>query len=1611
MAQKEISEKKGMKKHKEIEVLNMGKKARAGIVLIIALFILTIISIYFISVNYIPFMTFIYDGYAVSGTELTDSLLSIKENPDMKIKALKINQQDMIFKKLKTYYIGQKEKKSINFNFPVYINNNIALYNLAENTKLITSNFEEIEGYKNFTLVSGVLFNQSDLTRADMNEYLFLKNEDNIYINTEEINVSTSTRRYIIPKNSIIYFSKDIISYYNLDGEYFKYNKISDIDLQSTICIKDNNYTYEDLLIRLNIQEDKRSNEKKHDIVIEKVEDDEDENSKEGNKNIENLNDNEDIGDEEENYEQKYIKPEVNSGNFTANVYSAKNELQIKDPSGKIVSAVTFTVRKKDKIYLRKSVISSGTFEILGLEPDSEYEIIGTYVYLNEEETKIEKKFLEQKIHTKTTDELNEIKLGYENGSIYSNKIELKNLKIDSDLSDEALKGVKRAEIVIDDVLYKIQTDKLSKLLKGESIFYETKEGIKSNSTIKYKIKFYDILENEMKIQNGEGKTKTCKQQPKVSINTKKQDITEVILELELKNQDKAKIDNYRYEINGVNGEIIKEEKIDVNKQIIILNDLDPNQYFTIRIYADYNIEDGNGIQTNKIIGSANFTSAPLSTLGYINLITKIVELKTNSINLSLDIDEERTDKRLIKILSEINIGVYKNDEKVNEIILKDEIQNLKENNTINLEIDNLKSYTEYNIKIDCKVTQGNTSEIIGALYSISSFTTIKEPTKVNIRNQFVTGEMIDFDVSIEDINDATIKNNVRLEFRDENKKLVKIEKIKTNQDYTRITYEKLEKNKNYKLLFYADEYNEGNDNATYKSNYLIKEVNVYTEPGISGQVFLTNMIRQGTGKNLVDMKSDIKWWSLCFNTNRWYGKEYDTGEKILKLLDGINSYQEYVYDLREYIGKQVTVSFYAKLDENSDGLQAYFQNSKNPWNNTIRIEGINKEEWKQYTYTVNVDQTGYLGFMLNCGNDGKSSTRQLLIKELQVELSPIKTLYKEYTYNLEANVMVNLEDLRGEISNKDYYIKLYEEDKLVVDECYKEIDENNKVVEAFKKYIINENKRYTLQLAIKIRDRFYILDEREFNSKNGEILGINNKEEFLQIQPNGNYVILQDIDLSGSTGATCRFGGDKMYFQGRIDFQGHTLTRDVKTVDAIFWIIGKKGIIENIVLNISMNNEREINILRGFVYSNSGTIKNIFVNLIECNELPNVGIGLIGIYNYGILENFIVNLQKPLYSNNNAATTFLESSGIIRNGYIYGENIEAPYEVPAQNWRNIGALVRQINYGGTLENVYSLVNVNYKEVASAYEYTSNIVELNNGTIKNIYSVGIGNTTRLDRGANVARNNVGKVYNSYYFCDKTFTIWCDKKTTPLALQDTVFQNNMLNSNNQFIVDELIQNRYFPHLKLSEVMPNQEYIELPKVEDEDLVDILSFETIEEAPNKVNVKMRIHNPSEEKIMNLKIKDATAKILSQTNNDGVTDLIVEISEPKKYLSKYSIMSITAIGAFKIPYTREFKENERPIYVDFYKEINSIEGWKNINKSPTENYKLMVDLDFIDETKGITISNRYTGKLNGNGHTIKNLTVQNSALFNDLNGQIKDLFIENYIQKTNKVKHFRDS
>lgn len=971
---------------------------------ILNFFIIILLALYIIYLRFIPYETLTYDGYAVAGKEITNNLLDATFQVNENIQALKVKDQDMVYKNLRSYYIGASKTQNINLDYPIYVNDNLALYNLSQDVSLITSDLEITSGYKGFTLTSGNLYNSSTLERADFSDYIFMRNAENLYINCKEIKIKTYSGEYKIPMNSIMNITNKFITYYSLNGDYFVYNKILDIDNNSQVIIEDFNkqYTYKELLIALGIvRADVPPKEIiKEDITKENKEDKEEENDEENVVETPVI----EVPDNTNNTNVKWVKPQVTATDFIASTYIAFNEVEIKDPSGAICKAPTFTFYKDGKVSFRRSTGSSGKLNITKLCPNTTYEVEGTYQYINQDGDKIEVTFYRSSFTTLGTENIQAIDLTFENGEIYENKIELKNFGITSDINNEAIYGVVKAVIEINGIEYKISSLNLKQLLRGEKITYQTEESLASNTKYSYEIKFYDTNNNEMKLNNNKGETNTLKAAPTAKIVAKSGGLKTTV-NATLRNDDKVKVENYRYELLTASGELIKQGNLEQDKDKIIFTDLDIETVYVINVYGDYDIEDGKGMQYNKLIGTQTFVTDPLLGKLKLNISSDEEKLTSHEAGLTVSVvNKEDTDALLIQILKSFKIKL-KNDTtgKIEKEILfnQQQLNSLKNEENVEVDIANLESDTKYIILVEATVNQGRKEKKIDTSYDFNEIITKKNPALMNVKNVVVTDNFINFNFIIDD-KDGTIG--------DEKEKLVtiKLETVEDNGNTTVISesnkylnhegyefefnFTGLEKGRIYKLTCIASKYNETQDASNIQTLYLIgradriKEDEDYSyfefkTEGLTGSVTLDSLKEEikkdengnYVSKNLINVKSKNNWYSECFDVldkGYEYKKIYDQDTNVLTL----GSNQSYAYNLNEYNlpkDTKLTMSFEAMA--NNENANVKIQNSKKMNESIVKKDSENRDvslnlnttEYKKFSYNFEIGEDGYVGFYL----------------------------------------------------------------------------------------------------------------------------------------------------------------------------------------------------------------------------------------------------------------------------------------------------------------------------------------------------------------------------------------------------------------------------------------------------------------------------------------------------------------------------------------------------------------------------------------------------------------------------------------------------------------------
>jgi hypothetical protein len=173
------------------------------------------------------------------------------------------------------------------------------------------------------------------------------------------------------------------------------------------------------------------------------------------------------------------------------------------------------------------------------------------------------------------------------------------------------------------------------------------------------------------------------------------------------------------------------------------------------------------------------------------------------------------------------------------------------------------------------------------------------------------------------------------------------------------------------------------------------------------------------------------------------------------------------------------------------------------------------------YTTFADEDMQMYLSFRRNVnGTDVNLEPDEIPeFKILQYEKLNTSTSYEDFKYELVTKTKINVVDKRDEIEDGNYYISIYDENHTLLNEvAYNELAGDLISVENIIKEIeLEEHKSYSVELRIKIRDRYYTLSYVDLTTDE-EILGISTIDEWKKIQPNGNYIILNDLDLINYT-------------------------------------------------------------------------------------------------------------------------------------------------------------------------------------------------------------------------------------------------------------------------------------------------------------------------------------------------------------------------------------------------------------------------------------------------------------------------------------------------------------
>lgn len=1508
------------------------------------------------------------DGKAIIGDVILDTFLSGNETDSVKLASF--SAYDSLYENHGKLYLSNNQE--ISATYPLYVNENLSIVNISASSKLVTTKYQEEDGYPYFTLSNGVLYNYGDGEQASYETYLFLKLSNGLFVSSIPITIETANETMEIPINSILYIEEDAIQYYSPADDTFTYHRIEALDDTSKIKYQEEEITFQELLDNLKIttvdEENKPTPLPSATPTPTPTE----------------------TPDEEVS---KAEKPVVQLSDVKEGVYGLNATLSVTGDVSKITKAITFTVTRNGNVVLRKQYISFGQIRINGLEPGEQYEIKGTYSYQMDNEDEVTETFYQDTITMNDISSLGPIVVSFEPGSIYSNKIALNNLKITDESDREALYGLSKAVVEIDGEQYNVGTKLFTSLSNGDAVTYESPELLDSNKIVNFVVIMRDNYGNDLPMSNNTGSTRTAKEAPTVTITTLKNEVNDLQLQINLKNSDNVIIENYRYVIYTSTGEIFMQDQVPTDG-ILKLTNLNSEDWYQIFVYGSYDIEDGNGKVEDHTFANMKLTAVPLTTLGlaHINVTSKATQ---NSATLSLTLDSA-TDKRLLPFIKDITVKLTHDKEEYEHVLTAEELQAFISNQTINISYENLKSQTEYKIDIQTTIGSLEQEEVFDAIFSLKSVKTLRRDAKIYFRNRFTMQTLIDFDVKIDDPDNAIESGRILLEVRNQDDKLINVIYLDPNQDFKQITLDDLTPQQTYRLTYIVESYNTGYDNSTYQENYILHEEEIKTDGGITGEIQLHSLLEKPVGKNLLNFKSNLPSKSsdissltdesVTLNNSVWFTLQQNVPVKP-------NTTYVLSYKVTSDDSNPIKSHQYRIYDYEQDIDGAVF-NDKNLAPVQIKIDDSSIYVLK---FTTKATTTS-IKVLLYTNKSGQYTYSDIMLTEGDTYV-PYEPFEKEEGY--EATLRTTINDSRAEITNQDYYVDLYKDDELL-DSFHGYLDENHQINQAKSTLQTEELAKYTAKLKIKVRDRFYELDSIDFVADQ-EIRSIYTVNQYLNMLATKKYLVQNDLDFT----QTNRYYYD---FSGTLDFQGHKVITDNDDGYCRIMNTLKNGIIENIVVDAYMNKTTSTNSDSCLVVSNmSGTIRNVQMNLKESTVTDNNKFGLFSHYNYGTVENFVVHLEVPLYGSHYIGTIAYTNRYLIKNGYVYGEALDTSLWNSAYSVSNtaIGGIVGD-NSGATIENVFILSKVNsFPYEQSVNGKIANIAGSNSGTIRNVYSVGAGENRNTNYDVN-GNNSSSIIENSYYVADQVFNnSKTSTKVSSLTLQDKEFQRQVINNQNMFEIDSLLELGYYPQVKMDDCMPKQEYISLPEVENKNLADIISTTVVEETDDSAILDVKIYNPNQEEVKNIDIQYLTTEIISQTTTNQETIVRLKLTNPQMYISSYPLRQMTMTNIFNVSYNREYNSGEKQIEVSFFRSINSEQDWKLLNTYPTENFKIKSDLDFTGIPQSqIVITKTFQGVLDGDNHTISNvmLTDRFSIMHNvDTSAIVKNLCFDNIVIKTN--------
>lgn len=525
----------------------------------------------------------------------------------------------------------------------------------------------------------------------------------------------------------------------------------------------------------------------------------------------------------------------------------------------------------------------------------------------------------------------------------------------------------------------------------------------------------------------------------------------------------------------------------------------------------------------------------------------------------------------------------------------------------------------------------------------------------------------------------------------------------------------------------------------------------------------------------------------------------------------------------------------------------------------------------------------------------------------------------------------------------------------------------------------------YKMVLTAEYRGSTVVLDTIAFRT-DGVYFTISNEDELQAVNQNryANYIVVEDFTVTRAM---------NIYLHGTIDFQGHVITNQAPA-NNLFSCVYQEAEVRNLVVEYPKNASIEAALFE----ENYGLVDDLIVRTNGTLTVLNAS-ALIVSQNRGTVRDFILRLGGDLYlsSSKLGGVTSLVAyrnlfGAVIENGYVYGANGAGVVFAQGVGGYNGGILIGSSQYG-IIQNVFTRMDIWFPTEQSGTDgYTIGLLRSLSGTFENIYHVGdyylLGSdgqknlSYRLETERffhnNSTRSAEGLWHISQYSYSDTQANLVSS-AAPAVLYDSAWQQQVLGDG--FDVESCVSMGFYPRLKLSACMQKyQEYLPLPTLYDDapKLVSDGMAEGFVQGNEAGAILLRFQNERGLPIRSVDINGLQVNQIhsQERGEDGLWNVVVDVTA-LAYYSAYEVESFTYLNGTAIQSVPHAKYTTTGI--EFWKEVDSLADWRDINDHMDWNYRLTEDLDFESDTllpSAIMLNGsktemsktvKFTGKLDG--------------------------------------------